>query len=85
MPAHSPFTVVWDKNQRAVLEQLAHSRTTPLRRIQRAEVVLAAADGISNAAIARSHRLINFHPDFAGHGAGVSRWRGTRAGLERDR
>ncbi|MBO0915142.1 hypothetical protein [Streptomyces laculatispora] len=72
MPAHSPFTVVWDKNQRAVLEQLAHSRTAPLRRIQRAEVVLAAADGISNAAIARSHRLIDFHPDFAGHGAGVS-------------
>ncbi len=66
MPAHSPFTVVWDKNQRAVLQQLAHSRTAPLRRIQRAAVALAAADGVSNAAIARSHRL---------HIATVRRWR----------
>lgn len=66
MPAHSPFTVVWDKNQRAALEQLANSRTAPLRRIQRAEVALAAADGASNAAIARSHRL---------HIATVRRWR----------
>ncbi|WP_442814168.1 helix-turn-helix domain-containing protein [Streptomyces sp. NBC_00151] len=66
MPAHSPFTVVWDKNQRATLKQLAHSRTASLQRIQRAEVALAAADGASNAAIARSHRL---------HIATVRRWR----------
>ncbi|MDH6122852.1 transposase [Kitasatospora sp. GAS204B] len=59
MPAHSPFTVVWDKNQRAALEQLVHSRTAPLRRIQRAAVALAAADGVANAAIARSHRLLD--------------------------
>ncbi|MFI6086175.1 IS630 family transposase [Streptomyces sp. NPDC051217] len=66
MPAHSPFTVVWDKDQRAVLEQLARSRTAPLRRIQRAVVALAAADGISNGVIARSHGL---------HIATVRRWR----------
>ncbi|MFJ3218200.1 IS630 family transposase [Kitasatospora sp. NPDC086801] len=66
MSAHSPFTVVWDKNQRAALEQLVHSRTAPLRRIQRAAVALAAGDGVSNAAIARSHRL---------HIATVRRWR----------
>lgn len=66
MPAHSPFTVVWDKDQRAVLEQLAHSRTAPLRRVQRAEVAPAVADGVSNPAISRSHRL---------HIATVRRWR----------
>ncbi|WP_329615328.1 IS630 family transposase [Streptomyces brevispora] len=66
MPVHSPFTVVWDKDQRAVLEQLAHSRTAPLRRIQRAKVALAAAEGTPNAVIARRYRL---------HIATVRRWR----------
>ncbi|MEV0538154.1 IS630 family transposase, partial [Kitasatospora sp. NPDC050463] len=63
---HSPFTVIWDENQRATLEQLAHSRSAPLRRIQRAGVALAAADGVPNAVIARRHGL---------HIATVRRWR----------
>lgn len=46
----SPYTVRWDAAQRQMLQQVARSRTAPLRRIQRA---LACADGQSNAAIAR--------------------------------
>ncbi|MER7584168.1 helix-turn-helix domain-containing protein [Kitasatospora sp. NPDC097691] len=42
------------------------SRTAPLRRIQRARVALAAADGVSNAAIARATGV---------HIATIRRWR----------
>ena len=49
----SARTVVIDAEHRARLESLARSRTAPLREVQRARIVLAAADGASNAAIAR--------------------------------
>jgi transposase len=66
LPVHSPFTVVWDDSQREVLEQVARSRTAPLRRVQRARVALAAAGGRTNAAIARDLKV---------HPATVRRWR----------
>jgi transposase len=46
-------TVVIDAEHRRRLEALARSRTAPLREVQRARIVLAAADGAGNAAIAR--------------------------------
>lgn len=65
-PPRSPFTVAWNNDQRAALEQLARSRTAPLRRVQRAKAALAAADGVSNTAIAR---------ELGVHVATVRRWR----------
>jgi hypothetical protein len=46
-------TVVIEAHHRRGLQALARSRTAPLREVQRARIVLAAADGVSNAAIAR--------------------------------
>jgi len=46
-------TVVIAPEHRPRLEALARSRTAPLREVQRARIVLAAADGVANAAIAR--------------------------------
>ncbi|MGW5459493.1 helix-turn-helix domain-containing protein [Streptomyces sp. NPDC003996] len=62
----SPFQVAWDGEQRKVLEELARSRTAPLRRVQRARAALACADGGANAAIARA---LGVHVDT------VRRWR----------
>jgi transposase len=45
--------VVLDQAQRERLWALARSRTAPVRQVQRARIVLAAGDGVSNAAIAR--------------------------------
>jgi transposase len=45
--------VVIDDEQRDRLRALTRSRTAPVRQVQRARIVLAAADGASNAAIAR--------------------------------
>ena len=66
MGVSSPFTVVWDADQREVLEESARSRTAPLRRVQRARTALAAADGTANAVIART---LGLHLDT------VRRWR----------
>jgi transposase len=66
MPVASPFHVVWDTGQRTLLQELTRSRTAPLRRVQRAQVALAAADGTANAVIARTLQL---------HPATVRRWR----------
>jgi len=46
-------TVVIDDVQRKRLLGLTRSRTAPYREVQRARIVLAAADGMPNAAIAR--------------------------------
>jgi len=46
-------TVVIDDKQRERLQGLTRSRTAPYRQVQRARIVLAAADGVSNAGIAR--------------------------------
>jgi len=56
----SPFVVVLDAHQRVELEQLAASRTAPAGRVARAKAFLAASQGASNAAIARSlHRHVD--------------------------
>lgn len=54
MALASWFVVVLDDNRRSELEQLAASRTAPVGRVARARALLAASDGASNAAIARS-------------------------------
>jgi transposase len=69
-PARS---VVIDAGHRPRLEALARSRTAPLREVQRARIVLAAADGASNAAIARDlsiteHTVRTWRNRFAEHG-----------------
>lgn len=46
-------TVVISEEQRKRLQAVARSRTAPVRAVQRARIVLAAAEGQSNAAIAR--------------------------------
>jgi len=46
-------TVCIDDEHRNRLTALARSRTAPVREVQRARIVLAAADGTGNAAIAR--------------------------------
>jgi transposase len=51
--ARSARVVVLDEGQRARLEAVVRSRTAPVRQVQRARIVLLAADGMSNAAIAR--------------------------------
>jgi transposase len=49
--------VVIDDDQRHRLEAVVRSRTAPIRDVQRAQIVLGAADGLSNAAIARVLRI----------------------------
>lgn len=66
MTSSSPFAVLWNTDQLALLRELASSRTAPLRRVQRAHVALACAQGTANAVIARTLRL---HLDT------VPRWR----------
>lgn len=53
----SARVVVIDEEQRRRLEAVARSRTAPVRQVQRARIVLGAADGMSNAAIARALSL----------------------------
>ncbi len=49
---HAP-TIELTREERAKLSQLARSRTTTVRLARRAQMVLLAADGVSNAAIAK--------------------------------
>lgn len=51
--ATSPVLIILTDQDRAELEILARARKAPLRTVQRAWIVLAAADGQSNAQIAR--------------------------------
>jgi len=50
----SPFVIELTGAERGELERLADSRTAPFGQVQRASVVLALADGMSNAAAARA-------------------------------
>jgi len=69
----SPVLITLTDLDRAELEALARARKAPLRKVQRAWIVLAAADGQSNAQIARD---LGLHVDtvrtwrsrFAAHG-----------------
>lgn len=66
----SPVLVTLSTHERAELEKLARARKAPLRMVQRACIVLAAADGRYNAQIARE---VGVHVDT------VRTWRGRFA------
>ncbi|MFJ2203633.1 IS630 family transposase [Streptomyces violaceusniger] len=56
----SPFVIALEPTERERLEHLAASRTAPCGQVQRATALLAAADGLSNAAIGRQlHRHVD--------------------------
>jgi len=67
----SPVLIILTDRDRAELEVLARARKAPLRTVQRAWIVLAAADGQHNAQIARG---LGVHVDT------VRTWRGRYAG-----
>jgi len=67
----SPVLIILTDQDRAELESLARARKAPLRSVQRACIVLAAADGQLNAQIARA---VGVHIDT------VRTWRGRFAG-----
>lgn len=66
----SPVLIILTDRDRAGLECLARARKAPLRSVQRACIILAAADGHSNAQIARD---LGLHVDT------VRTWRGRFA------
>lgn len=53
MGDHSPFRIVLTPQDRAALEGRGRAYTNPYCQVVRAKIVLAAADGLSNAEIAR--------------------------------
>jgi transposase len=53
VPVRSPYVVNLTVEQRSELEYLSRRVTVPYRQVARARIVLAAADGESNASIAR--------------------------------
>lgn len=54
MGAHSPFDIILTPEEHQVLEQKARAyRRAPYAEVVRAKIVLLAADGLSNAEIAR--------------------------------
>lgn len=66
----SPVLITLTDRDRAELEAMARARKAPLRSFQRACIILAAADGASNARIARA---VGLHVDT------VRNWRGRFA------
>ena len=52
MPRSSPFLIKLDRNERKELEALARKYTSSYRDVVRAKIVLFAADGLPNDAIA---------------------------------
>lgn len=68
--ASSPVLIILADRDRAELESLARARKAPLRSVQRACIILAAAGGDSNAQIARD---LGLHVDT------VRTWRGRFA------
>jgi transposase len=52
MPRRSPYKIRLSDDQRAWLESLARKYTSPYRDVVRARIVLYAADGLANDAIA---------------------------------
>lgn len=71
----SARAVVLEEEQRRQLEAVVRSRTAPVREVQRARIVLGAAAGRSNAAIARTlsirvNTVRTWRGRFAEHGMG---------------
>lgn len=52
MPRKSPFSIVLSVEEREILEQRARRYTLPYRDVQRAKLVLLAAEGLENKEIA---------------------------------
>lgn len=52
MPRQSPYTIVLTDTERAKLQNMAHAYASPYRDVIRAKIVLYAADGLDNGAIA---------------------------------
>lgn len=52
MPRRSPYQIVLSPEERARLEAMSHRYTAPYRDVVRAKIVLLAADGWENKAIA---------------------------------
>ena len=55
MPRHSPYRIEVTEHERSVLESLARKYTSPYRDVIRAKIVLLAAEGLANDAIAVRH------------------------------
>ena len=53
MPRHSPYAIELSNGERAALESMARSYTSPYWRVTRARMVLLAADGLRNDQIAQ--------------------------------
>ncbi len=52
MSRHSPYVIVLSPEDRVRLESTSRRLTAPVRDVQRARIVLAAADGLGNVEIA---------------------------------
>jgi hypothetical protein len=52
MPKRSPYAIELSKKERAVLESMARSYTSPYWQVTRARMVLLAAEGLRNDQIA---------------------------------
>lgn len=52
MSRHSPYVIVLEAEDRGRLESTARRLTASLRDVQRARIVLAAADGLENVEVA---------------------------------
>ncbi|MFJ8577152.1 IS630 family transposase [Micromonospora sp. NPDC093277] len=57
MPPSSPYPITLDANERVALQRLARRPTASYRMVVRARIVLAAAGGASNTAIAADQRV----------------------------
>ena len=73
--------VVIDSSQKGILEQWARSRSLPARQVERAKVVLLAAEGKTDLEIATSlhvgnHKVARWRKRFLR--LGLSDWRRTR-------
>jgi len=53
MPRKSPYTILLSEDEERQLERRAAKYTSPYREVMRAKVVLLAAQGLDNEAIAR--------------------------------
>jgi len=53
MPRQSPFTIALTEEERAMLERIARTYTSPYREVIRAKIVLYAAQGLENDDISR--------------------------------
>jgi len=49
----APLKVVLDREQRMVLDEIAHAMTYPYRDVIRARMILLLADGVSQAEVGR--------------------------------